>query len=87
MARIVGKAGVRGKGERWAANHEVHGAVIEGPYVNGDQRITMDEVRLYTLKDGLIAEEQFFYGGLTGLLPGSDIGSSPSPVSGKYSVG
>ena len=78
MARIVGKAGVRGKGEWWAANHEVHGAVIEGPYVNGDQfivrfkmdltpkggeRITMDEVGLYTVKDGLIAEEQFFYGG------------------------
>ncbi len=78
MARIVGKDGVRGKGQWWAANHEVHGAVIEGPYVNGDQfivrfkmdltpkggeRITMDEVGLYTVKDGLIAEEQFFYGG------------------------
>ena len=76
--------------------------MIEGPYVNGDQfivrfkmdltpkggqRITMDEVGLYTLKDGLIAEEQFFYGALTGLPPGSDIGSSPSPVSGGYSAG
>jgi hypothetical protein len=78
MARTVGKDGARGKGEWWAANHEVHGVVVEGPYVNGDQfivrfkmdltpkgaeRITLDEVGLYTLKNGLIAEERFFYGG------------------------
>jgi ketosteroid isomerase-like protein len=68
----------RGKGEWWEANHEVHGVEVEGPYVNGDQfivrfkmditqkasgqRITMDETALYTLKDGKIAEERFFYG-------------------------
>ena len=78
MARIQGKAGVRAKGEWWAANHEVHDVLVEGPYVNGDQfvvrfkmeltpkggeRITMDEVGLYTIKDGKIAEERFFYGG------------------------
>jgi ketosteroid isomerase-like protein len=78
MARIEGKAGVRAKGEWWAANHEVHDVLIEGPYVHGDQfvvrfkmaltpkggeRITMDEVGVYTIKDGKIAEERFFYGG------------------------
>jgi len=68
----------RGKGEWWEANHEVHGVEIEGPYVNGDQfivrfkmdmtpkatgqRTTMDETALYTVKDGKIAEERFFYG-------------------------
>ena len=77
MARISGKAAVRGKGEWWAANHEVHGAVVTGPYINGDQfavgfkmdvtpkstgqRITMDEVGLYTVRDGKIVEERFFY--------------------------
>lgn len=76
MARIQGKAGVRGKGEWWAANHEVHSTVIEGPYLNGDQfavrftmdltpkggeRHTMDEVGVYTVKDGKIVEERFFY--------------------------
>lgn len=77
MARIEGKAAVRGKSEWWAANHEVHGAEITGPYFNGDQfvvgfkmeitpkstgeRITMDEVGLYTVKDGKIVEERFFY--------------------------
>ena len=50
---------------------------VEGPYLNGDQfavrmkmdltvkesgeRITMDEIGLYTVKDGKIAEERFFY--------------------------
>ena len=50
---------------------------VEGPYVNGDdftvrfvmdvtdkdsgQRMTMDEVALYRLKGGKIAEERFFY--------------------------
>jgi ketosteroid isomerase-like protein len=78
MARIEGKAGVRGKGEWWAANHEVHSSVVEGPYVHGDQfvvrfkmeltpkggeRITMDEVGVYTVKNGKIVEERFFYGG------------------------
>ena len=69
----------RGKGEWWATNHEVHGVEVEGPYCNGDQfvvhfkmditpkasgqRMTMDEMAVYTLKDGKIAEERFFYGG------------------------
>ena len=26
------------------------------------QRVTMDETALYTIKDGKIAEERFFYG-------------------------
>lgn len=78
MARIQGKAGARAKGEWWAANHEVHDVLVEGPYVNGDQfvvrfkmdltpkggeRMTLDEVGVYTIKDGKIAEERFFYGG------------------------
>jgi len=78
MARIEGKAGVRAKGEWWTANHEVHESLVEGPYVHGDQftvrfrmeltpkggeRTTFDEVGVYTVKDGKIAEERFFYGG------------------------
>jgi len=77
MAEIRGKAGVRAKGEWWSANHEIHGVEVEGPYVHGDQfvvrfkmdvtpkggaRHTMDEVGLYTVKDGKVVEERFFYG-------------------------
>ena len=73
-----GKDAARGKGEWWAGAHEVHSAGVEGPYVNGDQfivrftmdltvkatgeRIGMDETALYTVKDGKIVEERFFYG-------------------------
>jgi ketosteroid isomerase-like protein len=78
MARVEGKAGVRAKGEWWTANHEVHDVLVEGPYVHGDQfvvrfkmeltpkggeRMTLDEVGVYAVKDGKIAEERFFYGG------------------------
>ena len=74
-----GKDAARGKGEWWAGAHEIHSVKVEGPYVNGDQfivrfimditqrasgqRLTMDETALYTVKDGKIAEERFFYGG------------------------
>ena len=72
------RGAARGKGEWWADAHEIHSSEVEGPYVNGDQfvvrfkmdltqkasgeRIKMDEVGLYTVKNGKIAEERFFYG-------------------------
>ena len=76
MAELHGKEAARGKGEWWANAHEVHSVEVEGPYVSGDQfvvrftmdvtakesgqRISMDEVGLYTVRDGKIAEERFF---------------------------
>ena len=72
-----GKAAARGKGEWWAGAHEVHSVGVDDPYINGDQfavrfkmdmtvretgvRQQMDEVGLYTIKNGKIAEERFFY--------------------------
>ena len=77
-AELRGIEAVRGKGEWWNDAHEVHGAVVEGPYINGDQfvvrfkmditikasgeRRTMDEVALYTVRNAKITEERFFYG-------------------------
>ena len=68
---------VKAKGEWWYANHEVHSVEASGPYVNGNQfivrfkmditntpsgqRMQMDEDGLYTVKDGKIVEERFFY--------------------------
>ncbi|MEO8926277.1 MAG: nuclear transport factor 2 family protein [Caulobacteraceae bacterium] len=76
---VRGKAAVKAKGEGFMSSHEIHGVEVEGPYVNGDQfvvrfkmdmtpkasgqRMSMDEVGVYTLKNGKIAEERFFYGG------------------------
>jgi ketosteroid isomerase-like protein len=68
---------VRGKNQWWVENHEIHGAEANGPFPNGDQfivlftydvtpkqtgkRMTMSEMGLFTVKDGKIAKEQFFY--------------------------
>jgi ketosteroid isomerase-like protein len=75
-AEMRGKDAARGKGEWWANSHETHGIEVEGPYINGDQfvvrfkmdvtpkggqRFVMDEMAVYTIKDGKIAEERFFY--------------------------
>lgn len=77
MARLQGKAAVKGKSDWWTASHEWHGGGAEGPFVNGAQfavifdmdvtekatgrRMQMREVGLYTVKDGKIVEERFFY--------------------------
>jgi limonene-1,2-epoxide hydrolase len=76
MARVQGTAALAEKGAWWYANHEIHGAEAHGPYVNGDQfavrfwmdvtpkgadRVQMDEVGIYTVRDGKIVEERFFY--------------------------
>ena len=68
---------VRAKSEWWSGAHEIHSGSAEGPWVNGDQftvrfkmdvtnkdsgqRIQMDEIALYTVEDGKIIEERFFY--------------------------
>jgi ketosteroid isomerase-like protein len=73
-----GKAAAAAKGEWWSGAHEIHETQVRGPFVHGDQftvgfhmditvkatgeRHSMDEVALYTVKDGKIVEERFFYG-------------------------
>ncbi|WP_298743018.1 nuclear transport factor 2 family protein [uncultured Brevundimonas sp.] len=76
MQRTDGRAAVKAKGDWWTENHEVHAFTTEGPMVNGDQfmlrfhvdvtpngdtRRQMDEIGLYTVRDGRIVEERFFY--------------------------
>ena len=72
-----GLAAIQAKGEWWAANHEVHSAVVAGPWPTDDRfivgfkfevthkpsgkRMTMEEMALYTVKDGKIVREEFFY--------------------------
>ena len=77
MQRVEGIEAARGKTAWWNGAHDIHSATGEGSYVNGDQfavrykmdvtfketgqRHQMDEIALYTLRDGKIAEERFFY--------------------------
>jgi len=76
-AETRGIEAVIAKSTWWAENHTVHSAKAEGPWPNGDRfvvrftyditvkkdnkRGTMDEAALYTVADGKIVREEFFY--------------------------
>jgi ketosteroid isomerase-like protein len=79
MARAEGIDALRAKGEWWYGAHDVHSVDVTGPSVNGNQftvgfkmditekesgnRMQMEETALYTVEDGKIVEERFFYNG------------------------
>ncbi len=76
-AESKGIEAIRGKGKWWVENHTVHEAKIDGPFPSGDRfcvrfsyditfkpdgsRRKMDEVGLFTVADGKIVREEFFY--------------------------
>ena len=77
MGASRGKAAVKAKSDWWSAAHEVHVMTAEGPAVNGDQfvvgffmdvtnkatgeRMQTEEIGVYTVKDGKIVAERFFF--------------------------
>lgn len=77
MQRVAGIEAVIQKAHWWQGAHEVHSATVDGPFPNGDQfavrytyditqkntgtRLQMDEIALYTVSNGAIVEERFFY--------------------------
>lgn len=78
MAVLRGRTAVSGKSDWWYANHEIHRTETHGPYVNGDQfalrfsldvtakangqRMQLEEIGLYTVRDGKVVEERFLFG-------------------------
>jgi hypothetical protein len=68
---------IKAKVEWWSNNMTVHSAVVQGPFGHGDQfavrflyNVTdkstektsdIDEIAVYTVRDGKIVEERFFY--------------------------
>ena len=72
-----GLAAIRGKGEWWQANHEIHSAIVAGPWPLDDKfivgfkyeithkpsgrRMTMEEMGLYSVQNGKIVREEYFY--------------------------
>ena len=72
-----GLAAIRGKGEWWYANHEIHQVTVTGPWPHDDrfilgfkldvtpkatgQRFQMEEMALYTVRNDKIVREEFFY--------------------------
>ena len=76
-AEMTGIEAIRGKNEWWFANNEVHANTVRGPFVGDQQfvvqyewdatfkptgqRTVMTELALYTVKDGKIVHEHFYY--------------------------
>jgi len=68
---------IKGKNQWWSENHEVHGGDVTGPFPHGNRfilmfkfdvtpkqtgkRMTLEEAGLFTVKDGKIVKEEFFY--------------------------
>jgi hypothetical protein len=74
----AGKQEVIQKSREWAAAHEIHGASVDGPFLLGDRfgvvfefdvtskatglRAKNREIGVYTVNNGLLVREEFFYG-------------------------
>jgi ketosteroid isomerase-like protein len=72
-----GLEAIRGKSKWWRENHIVHKAEVSGPYPHDDRfavrfvydvtnkpsnkRFSMDEVGLFSVSNGKIVKEEFFY--------------------------
>ncbi len=72
-----GVAACHNKAKWWSENNETHSVKVEGPFPHGDRfavrftyditrksdrkRNQMDEMALYTVKNGKIVREEFFY--------------------------
>jgi len=74
---MKGKEAIIGKNVWWMENHESHGEEIKGPFPHDNRfavffkidvtarqtgkRFQMEEVGLYTVENGKITKEEFFY--------------------------
>jgi len=72
-----GVEAIQAKSKWWNDNHTVHSAEVDGPYPHDDRfavrfsyevtfkpenrRFKMNEIALFTVKNGKIAKEEFFY--------------------------
>lgn len=77
---MKGIPAILGKGVWWRDNHEIHSATVTGPWPHGNRfivgfqhdvthkpsgrRMKMDEMGLYTIENGNIVREEFFYSGM-----------------------
>lgn len=74
---MKGREAIIGKNNWWYENNEVHSMEVAGPFPHGDrfivnfhmdvtpkggERMQMNEMGLYTVENGKIVREEFFYG-------------------------
>lgn len=76
MSHVKGREQLLEKHKWWNENAQMHSFEMSGPFVVGEQfavnysmdvtmmgeRSQSSEIAIYTVKDGKIAEERFFYG-------------------------
>ena len=76
-ATTTGRDAVLAKSKWWADNHIVHSSKVDGPWPHGDcfivrftyditqkasnRRFAMDEAGLFTVANGKVVREEFFY--------------------------
>jgi len=76
-AELKGIEAVKGKNQWFFENNEIHDETVNGPYIGENQfavefisaftqkasgkRVQMREIALYTVKDGKIVHEHFYY--------------------------
>jgi ketosteroid isomerase-like protein len=76
-AEMNGIDPVRKKNQWWVDNHEIHSAEINGPFIGDNRfavefiydfthkpsgkRMKMGEMALYTVRDGKVVREHFYY--------------------------
>lgn len=74
---VKGRDAIRAKGKGWGETNLVHSAEVAGPFPNDNRfavrftfdvtnkpsgrRMKMDEVGLFTIENGKITREEFFY--------------------------
>ncbi len=73
----TGREAIKAKNQWWTDNHDIHGGDVHGPFPHGNrfivhftfdvtpkqlgQRMTMEEMGLFTVENGKIVREEFFY--------------------------
>ena len=78
---FTGRKNVEAKNRDWNTKHAIHGAAAEGPFVGATgfavkfrmdieekstrNRTIMEEVGVYTVRNGKIVREEFMYGSMT----------------------
>jgi hypothetical protein len=74
---VTGLGAIRAKGEAWARDHEIHRVELSEPFPLDDRfavrfllevtnkpsnrRSSMEEIGVFTVKNGKIVREEFFY--------------------------
>ena len=74
---VKGLEAIRAKSKNWRESNDVHSAEVMGPFPNDNRfavrftfdvtnkpsgrRMKMDEIGLFTIENGKIAREEFFY--------------------------